>query len=304
MMDRAISRSAFMRAARSHQRAWLLRTHGLESTSPKRVLLPEEVARAGGNYLPIDGILDVVRGRYKVNTSEPGLPFKRWACDALNSGHIPFNLFVPLRFLIGTSEISVFFSKLLALPIANVISIEIEYAPKEAMRLLDDNTCFDAYVEFETETGEIGSAGIEVKYTEGSYGWGTTEKSKMFDPESIYNRLTEASGIFLPNVTTKLATPKMKQMWRNQLLAECVKISKAKPSYCMFILLHPYGNRHWLNTCGYFRNLLSPTARDSVFREITYETFLSEAAGLVSTVQSVDWVKYAVERYMFEDGAK
>lgn len=279
------SHANFLARAREHQRKYLLKKHGVEPSHDVRAIIPAERAMQGANFVN----LPVVRDALVKQFQSPKSPL---VSDMLRSQHIPFNLVLPLS---GQENAPHFFSKILKLPVERVEMVRVEYAPKEARELLGDRTCFDAYAEVQVKGKGKYAVGIEVKYTEGPYGWGKTEKAEMTRESSNYRKRT--NDIYRSDSFKSLCTPKQKQMWRNQLLGECILAANIGIKDYRYLLLYP-GQSDYSYTMGRDYSVLIREDKADRFAMISYEDWLDEAHTSVGTIGSVDWVAYARERYL------
>jgi radical SAM enzyme (TIGR01210 family) len=180
--------------------------------------------------------------------------------NMLRSEHIAYNIFFPLEKLRQKKD-----SRLIDLielwankttSIKSIDNIKIEYAPLKA---LDDNTSFDAYIEYTTKSKKKGAIGIEVKYTESSYKYGNTERAEMFNEsgESKYLTPTKDCGFYVEGANLRLREKKLKQPWRNHLLG-IVLLSGENKLYDEFYSLHLYPsiNTYQEDVCNKYRNQL------------------------------------------------
>lgn len=127
-----------------------------------------------------------------------------------------FNLFGWLRF--HRAEAAAALGEVLALDIARVTEIEVEWAPPPDQHL-GDRSAFDAYVEYVTSAGEPGFLGVETKYTE--------PFSRFKYIKQTYRTVTEAedSG-FVEGAVDRLVKSSTNQVWRNALLAISLRRSR------------------------------------------------------------------------------
>lgn len=296
-----LSRHAFLEVARAHQRSFLHHTLGVESTDPKRVLLPPLVASKGGNFIQAPPLLAIVREHLRLASPSAPFPSRALTMDALRSEHIAFNLIAPLWCIADARRSVSFLQELIGLPFATVDDLRVEYAPPGSRDLLEDNTCFDAFMALTCSDGSRHALGIEVKYTEGSYPWGATEKRRMFAPRSAYSRLTSNCALYRKGALDLLRTPHLKQMWRNQLLGECLLLAPLGFTSYQYVLLYPALNAHWQEVDADYRQVLQQGTRLSRYQGITYETWLGLAARHSLTQGEPDWVAYCLNRYIFPE---
>ena len=234
----------FKRKARFWQRE---QGKGLIIPNIKEVLLKETSAKEGKNfYMDNFGIFDAVQKRYP-NFSE------QLYQDMLSSKHIPFNMFIPLYE--GKGKDNKYFTKIFNEIIGNKIKsidlLEIE----KPIEYLEDETSFDAYIEYTSIDNEIdnrkGIIGIEVKYTETSYSLKTksAERDKVYTENSTYYTITNASPAFIGKPYTpkdELRKNEYRQIWRNHILGESI-LQKNNEKFKDFtsITVYPKGNNHF-----------------------------------------------------------
>jgi len=287
------SHKPFLRVARSHQRLWLRIHFGIESTDQKRVLLPEDEAYAGLNFFS-NHVCELVKRRYRKAFQPNGKDRPRTlVSDALRSEHIPFNLFAPLSKYPCSDNLAAFFSVLCGTELTSIDQIHFEYADPTARSMLDDNTAFDAYV-IAQQSNRPYAICIEVKYTEGPYSWGATEKRRMFDPSDAYIRLSETSAEIRPLSFKNLHNRHLKQIWRNYLLG----VATAQRKTCDFVYIHlyPEGNLYQAAVCSHFAHHLTKKGL-CAFRPTTYENFLRAAVDQLHG-DLLPWIKYIEKRYI------
>ena len=283
----------FRQAARSHQRLWLRNYLNVESTDHKRVLLPHDKAYVGQNFFS-DQVCEIVQGRYP-NAFYPnssGRP-RILVGNALRSEHIPFNLFAPLSNYLKSDNLAAFFSTLTGIALTAIDQIYFEYAEQAASSRLGDNTTFDAYA-IARQGDHRYAVCIEVKFTEGSYSWGATEKRRMFDASDSYVQLSEASTELQPRAFENLRNLHLKQIWRNFLLG----VVTAEYLACDFVYMHfyPEGNHYQAAVCSHFAQNLTNKGL-STFRPTTYENFLNAAKDQLNDDLS-PWIQYIDQRYI------
>jgi hypothetical protein len=294
-----LSHKAFLKQAREHQEVFLKDRFGERSVRPPRVQLSKTLASSGANFVDLPVVRESLRRRFPGGWRDGLMPESPLFNDMLRSQHIPFNLFAPLISVQRTSAINTLFSELLNCQVAEVRDIQIEHAPREAQKLLHDNTCFDVFVELELQGQKAAAVGVEVKYTEGSYSWGKTERQRMFDEASEYCRITSSSGIYHPGALSTLRTPRQKQMWRNQLLGECLMQTDPRIGTFWYVYLYPARSEYQHEVAVQYEKLVRKDNPKALFLAITYEDYLSVAERTVREIDGVSWVAYARERYLF-----
>jgi len=294
MSSMRLSHAAFLDTARKHQHAFLLNRHQEKSRYEKRACLPLELAAKGHNFVNLPVVRSELTKHLKLKSDQEDLPDCALVRDMLRSQHIPFNLVMPLA---GNAKAALFFEKILKLPVERVVTITVEFAPPAARKLLGDNTCFDAYAELEIKNKGVFAVGIEVKYTEGPYRWGHTEYKRMHAQESAYLAVTTQSELYLTGALERLRTKKQKQMWRNQLLGECILSADIETKDYRYILLYPGQSEYSFNLGSDYAKLLNDDKSER-FAMISYEEWLDAAEQSIEKASDVDWVSYARERYL------
>jgi len=248
-------------------------------------------ALAGKNFFPWPGMLAAIEQRY-------GLADTKLTFDMLRSEHIPFNFFVPLAEHAAMIPLAQEWS---GIEVAAILFIEIEWAPKPKARFLDDNTSFDAYVEYRAKDGSRGAIGVEVKFTEREYPWGKTERMRMFDDRSRYLTAHARSGIYGTGSLELLRTPQFKQLWRNQLLGETMLQSpELGLEHFTSVLLYPKGNAHFVDVTHEYENLLVSVRPSATFHAVTFEDVIASCREHARTAQDREWAEYLAARYIVE----
>ena len=138
---------------------------------------------------------------------EPG----RLRNNLLSSQPMCFNLFAPLAQ--DLSLASRLTAGLFRLPDAlRVTEVEIEYAPSKEQHL-NDNTAFDAWIEYERGQGVRGFVGIETKLTEPF-----SQAEYAFDERYARWRY-QPDWWWRPGAEEAFSDRRFNQLWRNHLLA-------------------------------------------------------------------------------------
>ncbi len=257
----------FKAAARLHQSRYRAEVLGVGFDEYGNRLC-EDDARQLLNYYDGGNSREVLRARY------PGYSKKRDA-DMLRSEHIPFNLLAPLDCDRCAAVETV--RRALGVPCTCIDRIEMEFAPQPKDRYLDDGTAFDTYIECQLPGGVRCGIGIEVKYTEGAYRSGRTEKQRVDDHDSIYWRTARASGCFINPDDPIFGTDDLRQVWRNHLLGLSMLIRGDIDEFYS-ITLFPNGNTHFHHVLPQYSSLLTEKARNRV-AGCTFETFIAQIGG-------------------------
>ena len=248
----------FKAKARLHQSRYRAEVLGIPCDKYGSKLFEEDGRRLVAYYDRL-GVREAKQARY------PGYSKDRDG-DLLRSEHIPFNLFGPL---IGRPSLAkAVLRDALGLDCEAVGEVAIEWAPKEKERYLGDATSFDAIAWYQNGAGKRCAAGIEVKYTEGSYRMGDSEKKRVDDPESSYWTITRASGAFIDPAHPDLGTDTLRQFWRNHLLGLAMERNGDVDEFHSLIV-YPAGNPHCAEAIPRYRALLTEKARKR-FRGVTF----------------------------------
>lgn len=233
--------------------------------------------------------------RKRVNFNGEGLR------NMLRSEHIPYNMFFPLAKLKKSNHklVKKFLERLIPnIKISQINKIRIEYVSElDKKELLDDNTSFDAYIEYSNGNNKCG-LGIELKYTEKSYPYGATEEKRLFNKKSEYNQLAKKSDYFNCEFykLDKRELKKIKQLWRNHLLGiKLVDIGELEEFHSVHI--YPKGNEYQKQACDRYIKCLSKKGEQS-FIPVKFEKFVSDAH---KTFGNQNWIEYLEKRYLFEN---
>jgi len=230
----------------------------------------------------------------RVNFENSGL------CNMITSEHIPYNIFYPLEKLrISHPEQLNTFLELLfnnKIKVDSVSRIKIEFAGDiPSAQLLDDNTIFDAYIEYMDGEHKCG-LGIEVKYTEKSYPYGKREKDRMFNLEdSIYHTLSQRSNFYKNETIPELRVDQLKQLWKNHLLG-LQMVDKKELDIFHSVLLYPEANQYQAEASIQYSKCLKDN-RQQFFNPITFEKFIIAAENVFGSLEDQSWISYFKERY-------
>ena len=165
---------------------------------------------------------------------------------------------------------------------------------------LNDGTSFDAYIEYETENGQKGALGIEVKYTEGSYPIGIKEEKDIKNADGLYRKMTAKSGYFVPNLDINMfiKAHHLRQIWRNQLLGFSM-IDRGDIRYFHHIHLYPQGNTHFHQyALPEYKSLLTQKGK-GCFIDLTYEQLFEKMAKYFTSLKQREWIEYLYQRYLY-----
>jgi hypothetical protein len=282
----------FLAQARLHQSRYRATVLGVPCEKYGNYLQTTDAWERGLNFYGDFGIFDEVKERYPKYT-------KPLYANMLRSEHIPFNMFIPL--MRNPDFCRVVLSQLTDLPIRSIEDVKIEYAPKPAIKYLNDRTSFDVYVEYNHEDGAKGILGIEVKYTERSYKLtkDSKEEADIQNLQSRYYSVTENSGLYKPEAIHLLKTDRFRQIWRNQLLGESILLEdKDKFEHFTSVTIYPEGNTHFVEVSKEYVDLLA--RNDRKFVPVTYEQFMEVCEKHCPDERYGRWIEYLKNRYIVE----
>ena len=251
---------AFRRRMRLHQswyRAFVLeRPYGTgpgpRDTSQYGNMLTQEDGAAGRNFLTPQ-IFEVVQRRIAQGTGavEP----YRLLHNMLSSQPMCFNLFGPLAddLDLATRLTRALWGK----KIAKVTHVAIEWAPSPKRAFLDDNTAFDAFIEYVRDDGGRGFIGIETKLTE-PFSRGAYDKP-------AYRRWMTPDGPWRSSAARAVAQAEHNQLWRDHLLAWALLRHEASPyAEGRFAVIYHPQDRRCAEVIERYRGLLrDPKAIDA-----------------------------------------
>lgn len=167
---------------------------------------------------------------------------RMWA-NLLSSQPLCFNLFGELSF--DMEAATACFQKLFPDRVGRVTSVKFEYSPGRGdTRYTGDRSAFDVFVEYERD-GQNGFLGIEVKYAESLREEQPKRSAEIFEKHGArYTELTEAHGVFAPNVIDTLRRPPLSQIWRDHLLSiALLNHPERKFNEGVFVFLFPSLNK-------------------------------------------------------------
>jgi hypothetical protein len=113
------------------------------------------------------------------------------------------------------------------LNIKQLIDIKLEFVPgdgigKDDRKITTDNSCFDVYVEYRNTKNELGSIGIEVKYTE-PFSQSDYWKETGYRKDRYIDAIQKYAAQFSMENAKEYLQPTYNQLFRNQLLTEETK---------------------------------------------------------------------------------
>lgn len=245
-------------------------------------------------------ILEGIQKRYPslTATQHDGL-----YANMLRSEHIPWNVFIPMACdLNATAQV---FNRILGVDeIDEVTDIRIEWAP-DKIKCLNDNTSFDAYIEY-LHNGKTCGIGIEVKYTEEGYPFGVKERHEVMENEqSRYAQVTKSCGWFITEISsrpireTALCKDEYRQIWRNHILGASMVLNEKMVDKFHSITLYPKGNPHFGEVLPVYEQFLTDEGR-STFGYITIESLIDLLDQYFPKTNKIqNWIQYLKIRYPF-----
>ncbi|MBV6405326.1 MAG: hypothetical protein GFGODING_02093 [Flavobacteriales bacterium] len=219
---------------------------------------------------------------------------RMWS-NLLSSQPLCFNLFGELSFDLDAATAC--FRKLFPDRIGRVTSVKFEYSPGRGdARYTGDRSAFDVFVEYERD-GRNGFLGIEVKYAESLREEQPKKSAEIVEKHGArYTELTEAHGVFKPNVIATLRHPPLSQIWRDHLLSiALLNHPERKFNEGVFVFLFPSLNKQCQEGVNeYSRYLTSNDDKISGFCPRHLEDFIHT----VADHYHADWSAELRSRYL------
>lgn len=274
-------------------------------------------------------ISDAVNSRTRIEKSKPDNKFScsQMVTNLLRSEHIPYNVFFPLN-KEDDETVALFNDILESDCIERITDIKIEYAPmkieSESSRevsLLSDGTAFDVYVEYipkNSQAGQKGGIGIEVKYTEKEYRLSPNSKEfrETYNTNGIhlagnYSKPSYEIGWFkseyLDDVPKEdeektdkhFVADKFRQIWRNHLLGAAMILNG---DLCEFtsLTVFPEGNGHFREDSHLWSNYLEKLTEEGkpTLKYLTFESLFSKMRKHLKFQGATEWIDYLERRYI------
>lgn len=227
--------TARMRLHQSWYRAEVLRVaHGVgpHARSPSRYgnMLTADDGERGLNFLTpqIASYACVRQAEFP-----SGIKKHRLLCNMLSSQPMCFNLFAPIA--LDRELAPALLAGILGTEVAHVDSVIIEHAPKPKSDYLDDNTSFDAYVEYRKPNGARSFVGIETKLTEPF----TQTVYARSDPGRA-RWVEHAKAPWLTSAHELLDARGHNQLWRDHMLgfAHAMRAKEPYASWSVAVVRH------------------------------------------------------------------
>lgn len=177
-----------------------------ESTNLFGNMLRTEDANKGLNFLN-QSIFNVAKQRVAEGKGAVE-PFRLFN-NMLSSQPMCFNLF---GMMVNDLDLATtLWKQVFPDKIGRIRRVLFEYAPEPKGEYLEDNTAFDAFIEYLDLDDKLSFIGIETKLTE-------KFSQKIYDKES-YRKWMNENSPWLPNVGDSIAQKDHNQLWRDHLLA-------------------------------------------------------------------------------------
>src|ERR1035438_949916 len=257
--------TARMRFHQSFYRANVLRVAsgtGPTGGSSRRYgnILTREDGATGRNFLTPE-IHEVAERRVR-ESSDRVDPF-RLMHNMLSSQPMCFNLFGPLA--VDRDRAGRLLAALFPGEIARVHEVKIEYAPSPASEYLADRTSFDAFIDYERDTGGRAFIAVETKLTD-------SVSPERHDKPAYRRWMNGARTIWRDDVDERVADSSHNQLWRNHLLATALRDRPGSPYVAgrSVVVRHPLDESGASAVAGY-RALLREGGRESTFGELTLD---------------------------------
>jgi hypothetical protein len=296
-----MTKSEFKKVAKQHQVNY--REKNISSDyNTYLTWLTDDAGKSGKNFFDGFSIFHEVQQRY------PKFYVDLYS-DMLRSEHIPFNLFIPFRH--DLTFCKNVFNEFLGGCIKSVDkqsiiydgnNIKIEFAPSPKEDYLNDRTSFDTYIEYTHQDDTKGIICIEVKYTEKEYPLkaGSTQEKTINDKSSKYYSVSKDCGLYEESSMEILLTDIFRQVWRNQLLAESIRlVHKDKIKHSSSLTFYPQDNEHFTETSEKYIAML--INKDNKFVPVTYEKFLSACYKHCPNNDFKTWIDYLTKRYIVQN---
>ena len=293
-----MTNAEFKQAARRHQVNYREKNIGTDYNTYV-TWLTDEAGQKGKNFFDGFGVFEAVQQRY------PKFYVDLYS-DTLRSEHIPFNLFVPFRQ--DLTFCKNVFNEILGGCIKSIDkhsildrgeNIKIEFAPSPKEKYLNDRTSFDTYIEYTHQDNSKGTVGIEVKYTEKEYKLeaGSTQEKTINDKSSKYFSVSKDCGLYEESSMDLMLTDIYRQIWRNQLLAESIRlVDSDKFKHSSSLTFYPEGNGHFIETSEKYIAMLLD--KNNKFVPVTYEKFLKACNMHCPNNDFKKWIDYLTDRYI------
>ncbi|MEI6821434.1 MAG: hypothetical protein WCL51_05835 [Bacteroidota bacterium] len=227
--------------------------------------------------------------------------------EMLNSEHIAYDLFVPLRHNLTFCKnvLNDFMGGCIkSVDKTSVIdsneNIKIEFIYPYDINILNNPT-INVYIEYTHKDNTKGIIGIEVKYAQ--FGLHIVDSKKVDNnnkQDVVYYHIAKESNIYKTTSLSKLKGVVYRQIWKYQMLTESMMLKYNEEfKHASLILLYPKDNEHFKQTgAEYAETLLT---NDNKFKTLTYEEFLISCNRHCPNTELENWIDYLQERYIVKN---
>jgi len=258
---------------------------GPNDTSAYGNMLTRSDGEAGRNFLSPE-IFEVVQNR--ISQGGGAVEKYRLLHNMLSSQPMCFNLFGPL---VRDQELArTLLEELVPEKISEVIRVSIEWSPKPASDYLNDNTAFDAFIEYRTTDGRLFGLGIETKLSE-------PFSQKEYDkPE--YRRWMHGSDVpWLPESWSKVQTIEHNQLWREHLMAVSMRNrSGSVYDHVRLMLVHHPADIECARYFSNYKKLLKDD--DDSLISFSLDQIVDSWLSVVNSGDQLVWLKLFNNRYV------
>jgi len=138
-----------------------------------------------------------------------------------------------------------------------------------------------------------------MKYTEGPYEIGSTEKIQINKSDSKYNTVTQACQRFTNSDVQQFVGNDIRQIWRNHILGESMRLENELSDFYS-ITIFPKANNHLENALPRYKGLLRKENKNRVIgiHFCDYIAFLKRTK-LYKEEKYKEWIDYLDKRYLF-----
>lgn len=247
-------------------------------------MLDSKPAAEGKNFLT-PSIFQVAQARVE----ESGLVEKfRLFHNMLSSQPMCFNIFGPL--VLDIDLATRLFKRVFPGEVKKVLRVVIEYAPEPKSLYLNDNTAFDAFIEYEREGGGFGFFGIETKLTE-------PFSQKHYDSPNYRRWMKTYPRVFNPGTDNSVDDVPHNQLWRDHLLAiAMLHEPQSKYQTGRFILVHHGEDEECNKVVQGYQALLVP--EDETFVDMPLDQLIREFEAEILNDSEREWLRMFRLRYL------
>ena len=269
--------TAFRRRLRFHQAQWReANGHPIGSQpivpqdgKPARLLgsrIPLEYARTTGANFLTPAAREAVEARLAVKEPHQLIDTQRLWADLLSSMPMCFNLFGDFAADLPLADRAVH-TWWPGSP-GEVVDVRFEHSPGRLdPAYLGNRSAFDVAFILDLADDAKGIVGVETKYHE-------LAKAETAKPSRLaaYQRVAEASGIFVADVMDAVNGTSLLQIWLDHLLLlSMLQHEDRRWGWGRFVIVYPQGNSDFADACRQYQALL---VDPSTFAAVTIEELL------------------------------